>query len=109
VPVFRVVTGWFFLSICIALRKAQQKRYQEHQFYILRHVAAGIWVALQRIYVLVVAARTPEGQKAAFGDGAVVGILITTIAAELGIWALRSIRRIEAIGGGEIGKGKKGR
>ena len=107
VPVFRAVASWFFLSICIAVRKAQLRRYQEHQFYILRHVASGMWVSVQRIYVLVVSARTPEGQKAAFGDGAVVGFVITTLAAELAILSLRSIKS-EASGGRQTVEEKKG-
>jgi hypothetical protein len=45
-------TAWFAITAVVALQAARQRRYAEHARWMLRHVAAGIWVAVQRILVL---------------------------------------------------------
>jgi hypothetical protein len=52
---------------------------------VLRHIGSGIWVALQRIYVIVAAGASQEDMKKNFGDGAIVGAVATVLGAELAI------------------------
>lgn len=82
VMALRVVATWFTLTICLAVRKAQLGEYTGHRAFMIRHVAAGLWVAGQRLYVIGCAARTPEAQKANFGDGGVVAFVAAAAMAE---------------------------
>ncbi len=94
-PVFRVVGGWFAFTISIAAYYATQKKFETHRRWILRHVGAGIWIAVQRLVVIIVNAKTPEGQKKTFGDGAFLGVLLTSAAAEVAVWGYETKKRIK--------------
>jgi len=84
--VFRGTMALFALFAGLSLRSAIRRDFASHQKWIYRHVGAGLWIALQRMYVGVVFAKTPREQKAAFGDGAMIGIVITMLSAELAVW-----------------------
>ena len=49
--------------------KARRREFASHQRWVLRLIGSGIWVALQRAYVIVRAGSTPAQMKANFGDG----------------------------------------
>ena len=68
-----------------ALTKAKRGEYASHQRWVLRHVGSGIWVALQRLYVITCAGATEEEMKQNFGDGAILGAAATVLGAELAI------------------------
>jgi hypothetical protein len=90
---FLGVMAWFSFSMMVALYYAPQRKFSKHQEFIYRHVAAGIWVAVQRLYVFVRDSDTLEGQKAAFGDGAFIGVALTVLGAELAIYCTRASRK----------------
>jgi len=95
VPCFQCLAAWFVLSLLLAVWEARRKRFARHNAFILRHVAAGIWIAPQRIYLLVLFPTTPERQKEVFGDGAILGVLLTVVCAELAILSKSAIDRAE--------------
>lgn len=88
VEFFKIVALWFFFTIVVAVYKATKRQYAAHQRFILRHIAAGIWVAVQRLYFLARNKNDRPGQKETFGDGAFIGLAITVAAAELGIFCI---------------------
>ena len=85
-PMFRAVAAWFVVTISLALWHAVRRRFKEHRKWILRHVASGIWVAVQRLVVVMVNSETPAEQKKTFGDGALIGVALTCAAAEIAVW-----------------------
>ena len=84
--VFRGIAGWFLVTLLIAIWYAVKRRVSQHRKWIFRHVAAGIWVAVQRLVVLAVNAKLPENQKKTFGDGALLGVFLTFGAAEVAVF-----------------------
>ena len=91
-PVFRGVAAWFLITISLAVWHAAHRRFSQHRKWILRHIASGIWVAVQRLYVGISNGKTPAEQKIAFGDGAVVGVVLCCAAAELAVWGYEEPR-----------------
>mmetsp|Transcript_37475 Transcript_37475/g.79847 ORF Transcript_37475/g.79847 Transcript_37475/m.79847 type:complete len:255 (-) Transcript_37475:46-810(-) len=85
-PMFRMVAGWFVVTISLAVWHAVHRRFKEHRKWMLRHVASGIWVAVQRLVVAIISSETPAEQKKTFGDGALIGVALTCSAAEIAIW-----------------------
>ena len=94
-PLFRLVSGWFVLTITMAVWYATRGRFHNHRIWILRHVGSGIWISVQRLVVIMVNAKKPENQKKTFGDGALVGVLLTCIAAEMAVWGYIYLQRYE--------------
>ena len=82
--------SWFLATACLALRAAQRRDFAAHKRWIYRHVGAGIWVAIQRMYLELVVNETALQQKSNFGRGAGIGWLITVTCAELAVAALPS-------------------
>lgn len=93
-PVFTAVGVWFLWTMGMAVWHAINSRTENHRAWILRHVASGIWVALQRLFVAAVRPKGPENQKKTFGDGALIGLVLTVCAAEAAIYGYAEIRRI---------------
>lgn len=95
----RGLTGWFVLSLGISLNHARRKRFSAHRDFLYRHVGSGIWVAVQRLYVVGVSGlhvlRTgepglaPAEQKKVFGDGLFLGALFTMAVAEVAVMYAR--------------------
>ena len=92
VLVLRCVAAWFTLTICVAVRKARLGERTVHRAFMLRHVAAGLWVAGQRLYIIGFAAKTPEAQKANFGDAGIVAFVAAAAIAEGAIALLGNAR-----------------
>ena len=89
---------WFSMTAGLALHNARKKRFQEHERWIYRHVASGIWVALQRVLLLgpmsmiytQPVSRTT--QRAVFGNSARIAIIICLILAEYCIYLRTKIK-----------------
>lgn len=82
----QVVATLFLLFAGLALRSAIRRDFVLHRKWILRHIAWGLWVAPHRMYVGIMWGSSPSEQKAHFGDGGWVGLLLTAGGAELAIW-----------------------
>ena len=74
---------YFLMTALVAARYAIRKKYTLHRAWIVRHIASGISVALQRVYVLLRKAREPGAQRAAFYDGIIVSVVFCLLVAEL--------------------------
>ena len=82
---------YFELVLVVAIRSAKRKNFRDHQRYIIRHVASGIWIALQRLILFLVFNQPPftrERQRDAFGLAARYGIDISLILGEVAIGCL---------------------
>jgi hypothetical protein len=80
------LAAWFMATAIVALRYAFLHQYNLHKTWIARHVASGLIVAVQRIYVIIRRAHQPAAQRAAFYDGAVVATIFNLVIAELYIF-----------------------
>lgn len=81
---------YFDLSLIIAVYHATKKDYVRHKIWIIRHISSGIWVALQRTYLLVRSPTALSVQRAAFYDGAIISAVLSMIIAEVYIYISRS-------------------
>ena len=85
------MSGWFLVTATVAILQARAKKFASHQRYIIRHIASGIWVALQRVLLLTIFNRPPftrVQQRAVFGDAAFLAISICFACGELAIYLL---------------------
>lgn len=81
-------SGWFLVTAIVATLQARAKKFRSHQRFVIRHVASGIWIALQRVLLLTVLNRPPftrEQQRAVFGDAAFAAIAICFVCGEIAI------------------------
>jgi hypothetical protein len=85
---------YFAASLVIAVLHARGGRYLKHRRWIVRHVSAGIWVALQRMlgerkklqHVLSGGERAPltlAGKFTVFHDNALIAIIVCVVVGEL--------------------------
>ena len=51
-----LVGGWFLYTLTRSIYYARQKDFANHQRWMVRHVAGGIWVAVQRLLVGIIGA-----------------------------------------------------
>jgi hypothetical protein len=74
------ILGIYFLATGLTamwfIVRQQQRNIRKHKIWIYRHVAAGLWVALQRVYLLWRRGETKEEQFWAFYTGGVVGVIL---------------------------------
>jgi hypothetical protein len=95
VEVFLSLGVWFTVSLLYSVQCARKKRFQSHRYFIYRHVASGLWVAVQRLYVglgAVIGPTNSQAQKQNFGDGAVFGAAFCLVLAELAVWRSRNLK-----------------
>ena len=87
----------------VAVRAATQGRTVVHQYTLLRHVAAGLWVAIQRVLLVVAAGImtirhknvvSPMQQRWYFAVTAYAGMMVSFGAAEMAIWRLKSSAKL---------------
>jgi hypothetical protein len=93
-----IVGFWFLYTLFMGVYAISVRRdIPKHQRYMIRHVGAGIWVALQRVLLFVVYAPftplTRSQQRRAFGDAASMAIAITIILAEVAVWCLEAANK----------------
>jgi len=83
---------WFLVTVIVAtVQAARAKNFASHQRFIIRHVASGIWISLQRVLLMTVMNRPPftrMQQRAVFGDAAFIAIAICFLCGELAIYLL---------------------
>jgi hypothetical protein len=91
---FLSLAVYFSLSALLAWYYAVLCRFDRHRDWMIRHIASGLWVALQRLYVVVLRrARDPAHQRAAFYDGAIVSVVFSLALAEvIIIWLRRNTK-----------------
>lgn len=97
---FNGVALWFTFTIVYAVVLARRKRISDHRAFIFRHVAAGLWIAPQRMYSLVTKAAgfgdTPREQKMNFGDGAIIGVCVMAVLGEIAVFHYRRLQAAAA-------------
>jgi len=91
----RVAAAWFTFTLILAVYYARQKQFAAHRRFIYRHIASGLWVAVQRLWILVVFPQDEAMQKAVFGDGIYVGLFVTVSLSELAILATSRVENLE--------------
>jgi hypothetical protein len=89
-PLLVLLTIYFQGTLLCALYNAaiaSPKNYYAHSVWITRHIASGIWIALQRILLGTPWFNRPpmtrEQQRDAFGNAAFVAIAISTVSGEI--------------------------
>jgi len=87
---FRLLGVWFLFTIVYSVWCARKKKFRQHRDFLYRHIGAGIWVAVQRLYVGALSTQIPLEQKMNFGDGAIIGAFITITMAEVAIRLTRN-------------------
>ena len=91
VPRLEPAAGYFIVTGLMALVSARRRQIAAHRVWVMRHVAGGLWVGLQRMLIglahMVLRrfadTRQPALQKSIFGDSAYLAILLSIIMAEL--------------------------
>jgi succinate dehydrogenase/fumarate reductase cytochrome b subunit len=81
-----VIAVYFAATSLLALQYARAKKFILHRKWIIRHIAAGVWVALQRWYLVFRNPTTLGTSRAAFYDGVFIAVFITVCTAELYLW-----------------------
>lgn len=85
---------WFLITAITAAVHGHTKKFKSHQRFVIRHVASGIWVALQRAMLMTVAALkfgspfTRLQQRDFFRNAAFVSMLICLVCGEVAIHLL---------------------
>lgn len=84
--------AWFALTSGIALFKAKAKQFQTHKFFIYRHVASGLWVAVLRLILPMGSPQEgPKEMRSFFAIASLIGVLITLPMGELAIFLEKRI------------------
>lgn len=81
-------SAWFLVTAIVSTLQARAKKFASHQRFIIRHVASGIWISLQRILLMTVFNRPPftrMQQRAVFGDAGFLAIFVCFVCGELAI------------------------
>jgi len=78
-------TAWFVFTALAAVRSARERNMKSHRRYVLRHVASGIWVALQRVLISLYRPRTSSQMRDMFGYASFAAVSISSLCAELAI------------------------
>ncbi len=89
-----VMTAWFLGTMGVAVGAARRRDFKAHRAWMARHAAAGVWVAVQRLIMMLLAAApvvdwraAPELEKLYVFDGAsLVAWVLVVGACE---WGLR--------------------
>ncbi|KAL3923717.1 MAG: hypothetical protein SGILL_001495 [Bacillariaceae sp.] len=97
-PVMYFMALYFAVSAGHSLRLARARRFFDHQLWVIRHVAAGLWVAFQRLLLIMVYSRVypppvaRETQRQSFITASYLGILISCGCGEFAIYLLKQER-----------------
>lgn len=89
-----IMACWFVFTSMMAVYKARKKEFISHKQYIYRHVASGLWVALQRIILMIAGPqKDPEQMRALFGYAAYVAVPISMLLGEMAVYLDHHERR----------------
>ena len=91
--------GYFFATAVLAFLAARRRAFVSHRVWMIRHVAVGISVAVQRWYLLLRGATTAAGGRAAFYDGIFVAAAVCIAISELYLWSSSSSSQEDAFKG----------
>ena len=88
------LTGWFALTVLLAVYNAGwAKDIKSHQKWIIRHIGSGLWIALQRVVLMVYQGaglmKNPLQVRNLFGNAATGSVLVTVVLAEYAIRCLK--------------------
>jgi len=76
--------SWFAWTACMAVFKARAKDFESHKNYIYRHIASGLWVAIQRLILLGAGPQKDAQQvRDLFGNAAYAAVFISTLLGEV--------------------------
>ena len=78
----------------MAVTRARSKDFYSHKKYIYRHVASGLWVAIQRIIIgLSGPKKDSEHMRDFFSDAGTAGTILSVSLGELAIFLEERIRK----------------
>lgn len=91
--------AWFFWTAIRAMIEVRRRRFAEHQFWIVRHIGSGLWVAVMRILIILVkplfdppfhhGSVTQMTQGKVFSYVGCLGMLITVSTSEYAVRLLK--------------------
>lgn len=98
IPWFLGISIWFTITGILALYYARCRKFALHERWVVRHIAAGLWIALQRIFGLMGSAfiaipASRFSQRALFATAAKSAIVVSIL---LGEYALHVLDRAKA-------------
>jgi hypothetical protein len=99
-PAILFQSSWFLITIVVATYQARTQQFASHQKWIIRHVASGIWISLQRILLMTVMNRPPftrMQQRQVFGDAAFLAIVVCFMCGELAIYLQSQQKQMKMI------------
>ena len=92
--------AWFVLTAAMAVMEARRRRFPAHQYWIVRHIGSGIWVAVMRILVILVkpifdppfhhGSITQMTQGRVFSYAGFLGMLVTVCTSEYAVRLLKA-------------------
>ena len=109
IPATWLVTSWFAWTGIHAVQLARAKQYTQHQVYMIRHVASGVWVSTQRMiifplvnlicYLVLPPPREISRwfQREAFGGTANLAMIMTALVGEYAIRRLQYLKTRPAV------------
>jgi len=78
---------WFAYTSIRAVVEARNKRFQSHKHFIYRHIGSGLWVAVQRVILILSGPqKNPEAMREFFGLAALMGSVVSYSLCELAIY-----------------------
>mmetsp|Transcript_11911 Transcript_11911/g.19738 ORF Transcript_11911/g.19738 Transcript_11911/m.19738 type:complete len:255 (-) Transcript_11911:248-1012(-) len=90
---------WFAFTATMATIEARRKMFAAHQNWILRHIASGMWIAVQRVIIMSISplfvppffkGSVPQWlQRCVFATSAQVAMVITALTGEYAIHLLK--------------------
>jgi hypothetical protein len=94
-PFLGLLAVYFMGTALAALKSARDRKFTAHRKWIIRHIASGIWVALQRVllgtvFQVIYSARpvSPESQKGAFKSAGLIATLVCLGVGEYTVYLL---------------------
>lgn len=86
-------TLWFVYTAGVAAYKVRAGDIASHRRYVLRHIASGLWVAVQRLIVVgAYKPATSRQMRTMFSDAGFIGMVCCSLAAEWAIYLLEKQR-----------------
>ena len=98
----RAVAAWFACTGAVAWGLARAQRFEQHRAWAFRHLASGLWVALQRVMLAVFSVAShvagwtfeaPGSREHVFESAAALAVVLCLGTCELYLWADARRRR----------------